>query len=63
MASTENTSAVYGATDRTVVSARYPLDRRKLLEAIQAKRGDRHLSDTVAVALDEFVDRHFPKAA
>lgn len=45
---------------RKVVSAKYPLDRIRLLEAVQARRGDEHLSDTVAEALDDLIERHFP---
>lgn len=45
---------------RKVVSAKYPVDRLKLLEAVQARRGDQHLSDTISQALDDLIERHFP---
>lgn len=32
--------------------ARYPRERRKLLEALQHRRGDEHLSQTIVAALD-----------
>ena len=44
---------------RTVsVGARYALDRKKLLEVLQARRDDDHLSDTVIAALDDFLVKH-----
>lgn len=48
------------ARKTTVVSARYPLDRLKLLEAVQARRGDEFISRTVAHALDRVIEDHFP---
>lgn len=41
-----------------VLAARYPMERRKLLEALQHRRGDQHLSDTVVAALDAFLAAH-----
>ena len=43
-----------------VVSAKYPVDRKALLRAVQAKRGDGDLSDTVREALDRMVESYFP---
>ena len=50
---------------KRVLSCRYPLDRVEQLEAIQARRGDLNLSDTIAVALDRFIadENRLPKAA
>ncbi|CAN5607527.1 hypothetical protein BH23CHL8_BH23CHL8_30820 [soil metagenome] len=48
--------------ERRVVSTRYPKDRIKLLEAVQARRGDRNLSDTISGALDECIESHLPGA-
>jgi len=50
------------SAERRVVSTRYPKDRIKLLEAVQARRGDRNLSDTISDALDEFLESHLPGA-
>lgn len=43
-----------------VVSVKYPLDRIKLLEAVQVQRGDEFVSRTVAHALDRLIEEHFP---
>lgn len=43
-----------------VVSTKYPADRVHLLEAVQKRRGDRFVSETVRAALDAFIDEHFP---
>lgn len=40
------------------VAIRYPIERRKMLELIQVQRGDRYLSHTIALALDEFIERY-----
>jgi hypothetical protein len=45
-----------------VVSTKYPADRVHLLEAVQKRRGDKFVSETVRVALDELIERHFPGA-
>jgi hypothetical protein len=45
-----------------VVSTKYPLEKVKLLEAIQARRGDDYISRTVAYALDQLIEEHFPGA-
>ena len=50
------------SADRRVVSTRYPRDRIKLLEAVQARRRDEHLSDTVAAALDQLIHQYLPGA-
>lgn len=44
------------------VSAKYPVDRKNLLRAVQARRGDTDLSDTVRAALDGIIERHLPGA-
>ena len=41
-----------------VIGARYPMERRKLLESLQHRRGDQHLSDTVVAALDALLAAH-----
>ena len=58
----ENTTTVDANTRKKVVSARYRVDRVKLLEAIQARRGDPTLSDTVVHALNRLVEVEFPGA-
>lgn len=45
-----------------VVSTKYPADRVKLLEAVQERRGDDFISRTVAHALDQLIETHFPGA-
>ena len=45
-----------------VVSTRYPATKKKLLEVVKERRGDEHLSDTVAHALDRMIEEHFPSA-
>lgn len=47
-----------GTRRRVSVGARYPLERKKMLELIQVQRGDQHLSDTITLALDEFIEHH-----
>lgn len=44
------------------IATRYPVAKRKLLEAIQERRGDRHLSNTISHALDQLIEKHFPGA-
>jgi hypothetical protein len=41
-------------------STRIPPWKRKLLESVQEKRNDRHLSDTVEAAIDALIEQHFP---
>lgn len=43
-----------------VVSTKYPVERIKLLESIQERRGDEYVSRTVAHALDRLIEEHFP---
>lgn len=50
------------STAKRVVSTRYPKDRIKLLEAVQARQGDPHLADTIANALDAWIEEHLPGA-
>lgn len=45
-----------------VVSTKYPMDRIRLLEAVQQRRGDDFISRTVAHALDSLINAHFPGA-
>lgn len=45
---------------RRVVSTKYPLDRIGLLKAVQARRGDQFVSQTVEHALDQLIEKHFP---
>lgn len=40
------------------IGARFPEDRRKLLESIQHRKGHQTISDTVVEALNEYIDRH-----
>lgn len=47
-------------TAKRVVSTKYPVEKVKLLEAVQARRGDEFPSDTIRAALDEFIEKHFP---
>lgn len=47
---------------RKVVSAKYPVDRIRLLQAVQARRGDEYQSQTVEYALDRLIEEHFPGA-
>lgn len=44
------------------IGVRYPEWKRKLLESVQLKRGDEHLSGTVTYALDRVIEEHFPGA-
>lgn len=43
-----------------VVSTKYPTDRLALLQAVQQRRGDRFISETVRHALDRLIEEHFP---
>lgn len=43
-----------------MVSAKYPVERIKLLESIQVRRGDPTLSRTVAYALDRLISEYLP---
>lgn len=43
---------------RIPIGTRYPEDRVLLLQSLQKRRGDRHLSDLIAEALDEMLERH-----
>lgn len=43
-----------------VLSTKYPLDRIRLLEAVQQRRGDEFLSRTISHALDRLIEEHFP---
>lgn len=43
---------------RLPIGTRYPEDRVRLLQALQARRRDKHLSDTIAAALDAWLARH-----
>lgn len=45
-----------------VISTKYPSDRIHLLEAVQKRRGDRFVSETVRHALDRLIEEHFPGA-
>lgn len=45
-----------------VVSTKYPVEKIKLLEAIQERRGDEYVSRTVAHALDRLIEEYFPGA-
>jgi hypothetical protein len=45
------------------LSTRYPVVRRALLDAIRVKRGHGSLAQTVSVACDEMIIRHFGEAA
>jgi len=49
-------------TPLRVVSTKYPVDRIKLLEVVQERRGDDFISRTVAHALDELIEEHLPGA-
>lgn len=44
------------------VGTKYPAERKALLLAIQKKRGDVWLSDTVRAALDALIEEHYPGA-
>lgn len=43
---------------RLPIGTRYPEDRVRLLQALRIQRGDEHLSDLIATALDEMLERH-----
>lgn len=47
-------------TTLRVISTKYPTDRISLLEAVQKRRGDEFVSRTVAHALDQLIESHFP---
>lgn len=53
----DSESPVYPPARKGVISARYPLDRIKLVEVVQHREGDRHLSETVSKMLDEGLTR------
>jgi len=41
---------------KRVLGVRYPADRAELLDAIRIRRGDRFLSETIARALDRYIE-------
>lgn len=45
-----------------VLSVKYPLEHRALLEAVQERRGDGSLSRTMAAALDAFIELYYPRS-
>lgn len=47
-------------TGEAWASTRIPTWKRKLLESVQERRGDRHLAHTVEAALDLIIEQHFP---
>lgn len=59
-----DTKAVDRAKERAlqVVSTKYPAYRVSLLEAVQRKRGDTFMSETIRAALDGIIEEHFPGA-
>lgn len=57
---TVNKPASTADTAGPPLSLRYPLRKRKLLESIQADRGDDTLSDTIRFAVDRLIEEHFP---
>ena len=57
---TVNPSARKRSRKDPPLSLRYSVRKRKLLESIQAIRGDKSLSDTVEHALDRLLEEHYP---
>lgn len=45
-----------------VLSAKYPVERKKMLEIIRDRRGERFLSETVRHACDRLIEEYFPGA-
>lgn len=59
MKNTQNVNAPASERAETV-GTRYPVERIKLLEAVQARRKDATRADTIRHALDRLIDEHFP---
>jgi hypothetical protein len=53
-----STTAASKTPQRETVSAAIPTWKKRLIEAVQAKRGDRFISTTVEHALDEMLRAH-----
>lgn len=45
---------------RVTIAVKYPVERIKLLESIQERRGDEYLSQTFAFALDKLIEEYLP---
>lgn len=43
-------------------TARIPEWKKDLLAAVQKRRGDRYMSETVEHAVDRLIEKHFPGA-
>ena len=58
----DDSTPVNNPARKRPVAVRLPMNKRKLLEAIQADRGDKFLSATITEACDRFIEEHYPGA-
>ena len=55
----KETTRVNEGARKIPVAVRLPMNKRRLLEAIQAERGDEFLSATITAACDRFIEEHY----